>query len=105
MEDSVNVSTSGPSGQIVIAGAGYAGLHVTLRLRAKLRSNPNIELMLVDRHDYHQAIPELPPGRRRQPRRRRGTPPDPGHAGQAGPLRPDRDQWLRLARPATAYPG
>jgi NADH:ubiquinone reductase (H+-translocating) len=60
VEDAVNVSTAGRSGQIVIAGAGYAGLHVALRLTAKLRSHPEMELILVDRHDYHQVITELP---------------------------------------------
>ena len=53
-------SNSGSSGQIVIAGAGYAGLHVALRLTAKLRNHPKMEVTLVDRHDYHQAITELP---------------------------------------------
>ena len=56
----MNVSTAGGSGQIVVAGAGYAGLHVALRLTAKLRNNPETELTLVDRHDYHQVITELP---------------------------------------------
>jgi len=56
----VNASTAGSSGQIVIAGAGYAGLHVALRLAAKLRSHSEVDLTLVDRHDYHQAITELP---------------------------------------------
>jgi NADH dehydrogenase len=60
MENAVNASTAGSSGQIVIAGAGYAGLHVALRLAARQRSNPAVELTLVDRHDYHQAITELP---------------------------------------------
>ncbi|HEV8310146.1 MAG TPA: FAD-dependent oxidoreductase, partial [Methylomirabilota bacterium] len=60
MENAVNASTADSSGQIVIAGAGYAGLHVALRLTAKLRSHPAVELTLVDRHDYHQAITELP---------------------------------------------
>jgi NADH:quinone reductase (non-electrogenic) len=60
MEDAVNVSTAGGSGQIVVAGAGYAGLHVALRLTAKLRNYPMVELTLVDRHDYHQALTELP---------------------------------------------
>ena len=60
MENAVNASTAGSSGQIVVAGAGYAGLHVTLRLTAKLRNHPAVELTLVDRHDYHQAITELP---------------------------------------------
>src|SRR4249919_1707127 len=59
-ENAVNASTAGSSGQIVVAGAGYAGLHVTLRLTAKLRNHPEVELTLVDRHDYHQAITELP---------------------------------------------
>jgi NADH:ubiquinone reductase (H+-translocating) len=56
----VNVSVAGRGGPIVIAGAGYAGLHVALRLTARLRSNPDIELILVDRHDYHQVLTELP---------------------------------------------
>jgi NADH dehydrogenase len=55
----VNVST-GSSSQIVVAGAGYAGLHVALRLTAKVRNNPKVELTLVDRHDYHQVLTELP---------------------------------------------
>ena len=45
---------------IVVAGAGYAGLHVALRLTTKLRDHPEVALTLVDRHDYHQAITELP---------------------------------------------
>ena len=55
-----NASTTGSSGQIVIAGAGYAGLHVALRLTAKLGNNPAVELTLIDQHDYHQALTELP---------------------------------------------
>jgi NADH:ubiquinone reductase (H+-translocating) len=56
----VNSSTVGNGGPIVIAGAGYAGLHVALRLTAKLRNNTTSELILVDRHDYHQVLTELP---------------------------------------------
>ena len=48
------------SRHIVIAGAGYAGLHVALRLAARLRGNPGVQLTLVERHDYHQALTELP---------------------------------------------
>jgi NADH dehydrogenase FAD-containing subunit len=44
----------------VVAGAGYAGLHVALRLTAKLRNNTAVGLTLVDQHDYHQALTELP---------------------------------------------
>src|SRR4051794_10036466 len=60
MGNAVDEPTAGSGGQIVIAGAGYAGLHVALRLTAKLRNDPKIELTLVDRHDYHQALTELP---------------------------------------------
>src|ERR671939_361067 len=56
----VTTSTAGSDGGIVIAGAGYAGLHVALRLTAKLRNNPTVELTLVDSHDYHQVLTELP---------------------------------------------
>ena len=44
----------------MIAGAGYAGLHATLRLATKLSDNPGVGLTLVDRHDYHQVLTELP---------------------------------------------
>jgi NADH dehydrogenase len=60
MEDAVNGTTAGSAGQIVVAGAGYAGLHVALRLAAKLRGDRATELVLVDRHDYHQVMTELP---------------------------------------------
>jgi NADH:ubiquinone reductase (H+-translocating) len=60
VENVVDAATAGNSGQIVVAGAGCAGLHVALRLTAKLRSNPGVGVTLVDRHDYHQAITELP---------------------------------------------
>src|SRR6516225_2513710 len=60
MENAARASTAGSSGPIVVAGAGYAGLHVALRLTAMLRGNPAVGLALVDRHDYHQVITELP---------------------------------------------
>jgi NADH dehydrogenase FAD-containing subunit len=60
MENAAKASGGERSGQIVVAGAGYAGLHVALRLTAKLRNHVAVELTLVDRHDYHQAITELP---------------------------------------------
>ena len=47
--------------EIVIAGAGYAGLHATLRLASWLAENhKNVGLTLVDRYDYHQVLTELP---------------------------------------------
>jgi NADH:ubiquinone reductase (H+-translocating) len=56
----VHTSTAGGGGPIVVAGAGYAGLHTALRLTAKLRNHPGVELTLIDRHDYHQVLTELP---------------------------------------------
>jgi len=50
MENATNVPAAG-DGPIVVAGAGYAGLHAALRLTAKMRANPPVELILVDRHD------------------------------------------------------
>jgi NADH dehydrogenase len=47
--------------EIVIAGAGYAGLHATLRLASRLSSQrQDVGLTLVDRYDYHQVMTELP---------------------------------------------
>ena len=60
MENAVNAPTAGGSAPIVVAGAGYAGLHVALRLTAELRNHPALELTLVDQHDYHQVLTELP---------------------------------------------
>jgi NADH dehydrogenase len=56
----MSTPTAARGGPIVVAGAGYAGLHVILRLATKLRDNSGVQLTLVDRHDYHQAITELP---------------------------------------------
>jgi NADH:ubiquinone reductase (H+-translocating) len=60
MEDAMNTSAGGTAGPIVVAGAGYAGLHVALRVTAKSHKNKAVDLTLVDRHDYHQVITELP---------------------------------------------
>lgn len=47
--------------EIVVAGAGYAGLHATLRLASWLGTNGrNVGLTLVDQHEYHQVLTELP---------------------------------------------
>lgn len=46
--------------RIVIAGAGYAGLHVALRLAAWADRRHGVDLTLIDQHDYHQVLTELP---------------------------------------------
>jgi pyridine nucleotide-disulfide oxidoreductase len=53
---------SGRDGQlrIVIAGAGYAGLHAAQRSGRWLERHDEVEMTLVDRNDYHQLTTELP---------------------------------------------
>jgi NADH dehydrogenase len=46
------MTVTDPPSRIVIAGAGYAGLHIALRLP--------LPATLVDQHPYHQVITELP---------------------------------------------
>jgi len=46
--------------RIVIAGAGYAGLHVALRVVTQLDEDHPARITLVDRYDYHQVLTELP---------------------------------------------
>jgi NADH:quinone reductase (non-electrogenic) len=60
MGNAMNEPVAGGGGQIVVAGAGYAGLHVALRLTTKLPRHSEVTVTLVDRHDYHQATTELP---------------------------------------------
>jgi NADH:ubiquinone reductase (H+-translocating) len=60
MGNAASASAPGGTNQIVVAGAGYAGLHVALRLASRLRHNRAAGLTLVDQHDYHQVITELP---------------------------------------------
>jgi len=51
---------SWPAERVIIAGAGYAGLHVALRLAVHPDLTHRIRVTLVDRHDYHQVLTELP---------------------------------------------
>jgi NADH:ubiquinone reductase (H+-translocating) len=60
MAETVDAFTSDTAHRVVIAGAGYAGLHVALRLAARSRNDPATELTLLDRHDFHQVLTELP---------------------------------------------
>jgi NADH dehydrogenase len=49
-----------PPHQILIAGAGYAGLHVALRLSTWRDRHRGLEVTLIDQHPYRQVITELP---------------------------------------------
>jgi NADH:ubiquinone reductase (H+-translocating) len=52
---------AGRTHQLVIAGGGYAGLQVAVRLGDWLNDHAQeVRATLVDRHDYHEIIPELP---------------------------------------------
>ncbi len=95
-------SATGSSSQIVIAGAGYAGLHVALRLTAKLRSNPAVELTLVDMHDYHKVITELPLGAAGTRAADAVRIPIQDMLDTRVQLRRDRDQRFRSGRAAAA---
>jgi NADH:ubiquinone reductase (H+-translocating) len=46
--------------RILIAGAGYAGLHTAQRSARWLEKHHEVEMTLVDQNDYHQLITELP---------------------------------------------
>lgn len=45
--------------KIVIAGAGFAGLNVALKLDRVFGATPEISITLLDKHDYHLFSPEL----------------------------------------------
>lgn len=45
---------------VLIAGAGYAGLHVAQRLGSWIERDQSAGILLVDQHEYHQLMTELP---------------------------------------------
>ncbi len=46
--------------RVLIAGAGYAGLHAALRLSEADGAAAPSEIVVLDQHPYHQVITELP---------------------------------------------
>src|SRR5579871_598370 len=46
--------------RVLIAGAGYAGLHAALRLSEAVSALLPMEFTVLDQHPYHQVITELP---------------------------------------------
>ena len=44
---------------IVVVGAGYAGVHATKRLAKKFKKDPSVKITLIDRHSYHTMMTEL----------------------------------------------
>lgn len=45
--------------RVVILGAGYGGLRAALQLERRLRNGPPVEIVLIDRFDYHQITTRL----------------------------------------------
>src|SRR5690625_2316482 len=44
---------------IVIIGAGYAGVHAAKRLAKKYKRDESVSITLIDRHSYHTMMTEL----------------------------------------------
>src|SRR5690625_5281444 len=44
---------------IVIIGAGYAGVHAAKRLARKYKKDDNVSITLIDRHSYHTMLTQL----------------------------------------------
>lgn len=45
--------------QIVIIGAGYAGVHAAKKLAKQYKKDDSVEITLIDRHSYHTMMTEL----------------------------------------------
>jgi NADH:ubiquinone reductase (H+-translocating) len=48
-----------PSRRVVVLGAGFGGLYAAIRLADEFWSDPETEVLLVDRHNYHLFTPML----------------------------------------------
>ena len=44
---------------IVIIGAGYAGVHAAKKLAKKYKKDESVSITLIDRHSYHTMMTEL----------------------------------------------
>ena len=42
---------------IVVVGAGYAGVSATKYMAKKLKKDNDVEITLIDRHSYHTLLP------------------------------------------------
>ncbi|PXW88452.1 NADH dehydrogenase FAD-containing subunit [Streptohalobacillus salinus] len=45
--------------EIVIIGAGYAGVHAAKKLAKKFKKDDSVNITLIDRHSYHTMMTEL----------------------------------------------
>ncbi len=54
MVDQKNIEQSSSKKTVVILGAGYSGLMTAVKLEGKTRTRDTVEIVLVDKNDYHQ---------------------------------------------------
>lgn len=43
-----------PEKNIVLIGAGYAGVHAAKKLAKKYKKDKDVNITLIDRHSYHK---------------------------------------------------
>src|SRR3712207_6317580 len=48
-----------PTRRVVVLGAGFGGLYAAIRLADEYWSDPETEVLLIDRHNYHLFTPML----------------------------------------------
>lgn len=48
-----------PEKNIVLIGAGYAGVHAAKKLAKKYKKDKDVNITLIDRHSYHTMMTEL----------------------------------------------
>ena len=48
-----------PTKRIVVLGAGFGGLYAAIRMADAVWDDPDIEVLLIDRHNYHLFTPML----------------------------------------------
>ena len=47
------------SKNIVVVGAGFAGIATTKKLAKRFKKNPEVKITLIDRHSYQTYMTEL----------------------------------------------
>lgn len=45
-----------PEKNIVLIGAGYAGVHAAKKLAKKYKKDKDVNITLIDRHSYHMRL-------------------------------------------------
>src|SRR5438067_11440289 len=48
-----------PTQRIVVLGAGFGGLYAAIRMADAVWDDPDVEVLLIDRHNFHLFTPML----------------------------------------------